>query len=114
MCRIKLCSIPEIFFCYVKTNEYCEQNETLENFFTKRRLVGEFLVNESRAHGLCSLRDKDSIDWFSLALLYIKMIILTQVAYVVACAYRYCLLISKQCTYGLVCPRNSSDFLDRI
>ena len=42
------------------------------------------------------------------------MIIITQVAYVMARAYRYCLLISKQCTCGLVRPKNSCDFLDRI
>ena len=35
VCRIKLCSIPEIFFCFVKTKEYCEQNETLEHFLPR-------------------------------------------------------------------------------
>ena len=55
MRRIKLCSIPEIVLHCVETKEYCEQNENLEIFFTKVRLVGEFLVNESRARGLLSI-----------------------------------------------------------
>ena len=55
MCRVKVCSIPEIFLYYVETKQYCEQNETSENFFTKMRPFGEFLVNESRARGLLSI-----------------------------------------------------------
>ena len=55
MRRIKLCSIPEIFLYCVETKEYCEQNENSENFFTKMRLFGEFLVSESRARGLLSI-----------------------------------------------------------
>ena len=45
--RIKVCSIPEIFWYCVETKEYCEQNETLEIFFAKMRLFGECLANES-------------------------------------------------------------------
>ena len=36
VCRIKLCSIPEIFLYCVETKEYCEQNEILEIFFLPR------------------------------------------------------------------------------
>ena len=51
MHKIKVCSILEIFLCRAETKEYCEQNETLDNFFTKMRLCGEFLVNEKRVCG---------------------------------------------------------------
>ena len=54
-------------------------------------------------------RDKDSIDWFSLVL----FIIITQVVYVMAHVYRYCLLTFEQCPCGFVYPRDRSDFLDR-
>ena len=70
-------------------------------------------MKESRVRGLLSI----PIQGFnrlvqSCPIVY--MIIITQVVYVMARAYRCCLLISKQCTCGLFYPRNSSDFLCRI
>ena len=42
------------------------------------------------------------------------IVFITHVVYVMAHAYRCCLLISKQCTRGLVYSRNSSDLLGRV
>ena len=55
VCMIKVRSISEISLYCVETKEYCEQNETLEIFFTKMRLFGECLVNESKARVLLSI-----------------------------------------------------------
>ena len=68
--RIKVSLIPEIFLHCVETKEYCEQNETLENFLNKTSFLENFwLMRAERvaqrvAECMASFlfRDKDLID----------------------------------------------------
>ena len=89
------------------------KKELQKIFNTKMRLFGEFLVNESRTRGRLSI-PRQGFNRLVQSCPIVYMIIITQTAYVMARAYRYCLLILKQCTCGLVYSRNSSDFLGSI
>ena len=67
-------------------------------------------MKERRVLGLLSI----PIQGFNRLVWSCPIIFITHVVYVMARAYRCCLLISKQCTRDLDYPRNSSDFLGRI
>ena len=71
----------------METKEYCEQNKTLEFFFTNMRLFGEFWVNEGRARGLLSVMRQGFNGLVQSCPVVIWMIIITQVAYVMARVY---------------------------
>ena len=67
-------------------------------------------MKESRVRGLLSI----PMQRFNRLVRSCTIVFINHVVYVMARAYRCCLLISKQCTRGLDYPRNSSDFLGRI
>ena len=64
---------------------YCTIVSDLENFLQDENFRESF-VNESRACGLLSIPRQESIVWFNL-LRNVWMITITQVAYIMACAY---------------------------
>ena len=74
------------------------------------RLFGEVFVKESRARGLLSILGQG----FNSLVQSCPIVFITDAVYVMARAYKCCLLISKQCTRVLDYPRNSCDVLGRI
>ena len=66
-------------------------------------------MKESRARGLLSIPRQG----FNSLVQSCPIVFITHLVYIMAGAYRCCLLISKQCTRGLDYPRNSSEFLGR-
>ena len=67
-------------------------------------------MTESRVCGLLSI----PIQGFNGLVWSCPIVFITHMIYIMAWAYRCCLLILKQCTRDLDYPRNSSDFLGRI
>ena len=67
-------------------------------------------MKESRVRGLLPI----PMQGFNRLVWSCPIVFVTHVVYVMAGAYRCCLLISKRCTRGLNYLRNSSDFSGRI